>query len=294
MTARNTLKRLIRARMQKTDESYSTARQIILQNAESHTFGDAETAIDKLRVTLAQPSSRTGDFEIDIDALFDGQDFPDCDVLVLPELIGGTADSKLYESLIRDLATRLKCHVVGGSCYIPSDQALINSGIVINERGVIVSRYEKVRPYGSELETGVAAGKKFGRFNIGGRWFAVLICSDLWFSDSLSGLNERPDTLLIPSFSITQRDNPKKARELWKHMLISRAYEYTAYIGVSDWAHPCRFDGLPAAGVTGFANPSPNGDFFYTTNTEQKFRSYELDYTKLDSFRANREVRGFL
>ena len=166
--------------------------------------------------------------------------------------------------------------------------------MVADAKGRIVARYEKVRPYGSELERGIVGGSSVGRFSVGDREFVVLICSDLWFSDSFSSLDAHPDAIFIPSFSVTQKEDPRSARQLWQHMTISRAYEYTSYVGVSDWAHSCKFDGLYAAGVSGFANPRPNGDCYYSANEEKKLRVYELDFSRLDAFRDNRAVRGFL
>lgn len=295
MTKQNSLKRLIRKRMKETGESYTKARRSILHNREWHSKGVAEsTPAARLTVVLAQPATRSGVFRRDLDSLLQAQSHPECDVLLLPELIGGSGDPAEYEAAICGLAKDLGCHVVGGSCYVPTDRALVNSGIVADDQGRVVSRYEKVRPYGSEIGTGIAGGSKVGHFELQGRKFAVLICSDLWFSDTFTGLTDVPDTILIPSFSITQRDDPRKARELWKHMVIARAYEYTSYVGVSDWAHPCKFEGLCAAGVAGFANPRPNGDCFYSTNEDLQLKAYDLDYARLDAFRDNRDVRGFL
>jgi predicted amidohydrolase len=169
----------------------------------------------------------------------------------------------------------------------------VNSGIVADDCGSIVARYEKVRLYGSELGRGIVGGSTFGRFECEIE-FVVLICSDLWFSDSFSKLQASPDAILIPSFSITQKRDPNSARQLWRHMAIARAYEYAAYVGVSDWAHPCQFDGLSAAGVSGIANPRPDGDCFFSPNQDAELCVHELNFARLDAFRKNRAVRGFL
>ena len=289
MTARNSLKRRVRARMSETGETYSTARRAILATAHPSSPPDAAS----LTVVLAQPTARSGDLEQDIQTLFGDNAVPDCDVLVLPELIGGESDVTRYENVIRSLARENDCHVVGGSCYRPGTEGVVNAGIVVDQKGSLVCSYEKLRPYGSENEAGVSAGTDVGQFELEGRSFAVLICSDVWFSETVSSLDCEPDTLLIPSFSITQRGEPKKARQLWRHMLVARAYEYSAYVGVCDWAHPCEFDGLSAAGVSGFADPRPDGEHFFEANLDQAIRAYRLDYDRLDSFRDNRSERGF-
>lgn len=246
-----------------------------------------------MKILLTQPATRSGDMKVDIEELLAGETVPECDVAVLPELIGSTASTEEYEQRVIDLAQKWDCHVVGGSHYLALEHGLVNSGVVSDSDGNIVTRYQKTRPYGSEIGSGVVLGDTSGLFELKGRKIAVLICSDVWFSESFSELIANPDVILIPSFSITQRGHPDKARELWKHMTVSRAYEYAAYVGVSDWAYPCRFDGLAAAGVTGLVNPRPEGDLYFRSQ-EGKFGIYELDFVRLDGFRANRAERGFL
>lgn len=246
-----------------------------------------------MKVMLTQPDSRTGDMRADIASLVDGSPVPECDIAVLPELIGGTASTEEYESAIAELARSWNCWLVGGSHYLPMEHGLINSGVVCSPTGEITSTFHKSRPYGSELGNGVVPGEKSTVFEVDGRRVAVFICSDFWFSDALTQLDVNPDVILIPSFSITQKQDPSAARELWKHMTVSRAYEYAAYVGVSDWAHPCKFDGLSAAGVTGLVNPRPRGDVYHQAQSG-RFGVYELDFDRLDSFRANRAERGFL
>ena len=289
MTARNSIKRRIRARMSKTGESYSTARRAILRASSQE---DVSTAMS-MNIVLAQPPRRTGDLEQDIETMFVGDTNPLCDLLVLPELIGANSEPDQYTRTIRSLARRFGCYVVGGSSYRPGSDGVVNAGIVVDSQGQTVTRYEKLRPYGSEIDAGISSGTKIGQFDLRGRSFAVMICSDLWFSETIASLGCHPDVLLIPSFSITQRGDPEKARQLWKHMLVARAYEYSAYVGVCDWAHPCEFEGLRASGVSGFADPRPNGESFFEGNGNRRVVSYELDFDRLDSFRENRVSRGF-
>ncbi len=288
MTERNSFKRRVRARMARTGESYSTARRLV-RNAHPEPSDKAT----KLRVSLVQPAVRTGDLETDLDVLFQALPTPTCDVLVLPELIACNASPATYEAAMRSIAMENRCHVVGGSAYAPAPDGKLNAGLVVDQSGKIVSRYEKFRPYGAENGAGVSRGKTSGTFEVAGRTFAVMICADMWFSESFALLGCEPDVLLIPSFSITQREDPDKARRLWQHMMIARAYEYAAYVGVCDWAHPCEFEGLPAAGVSGFADPRPNGESFFAGNGDDHIRTYTLDFERLESFRSNRVDRGF-
>lgn len=288
MTERNTLKRRIRARMKRTGESYSTARRIIIS---SHR--ETREKAPRLQVSLAQPAIRTGDLEKDLEDLFHSVREPNCDVLVLPELIAANSSPDIYTATLKQVARAHRCYVVGGSSYTPGPDGKINGGLVVDEAGQIVARYEKFRPYGSENGAGVSSGNATGVFKLEGRTFAVMICADMWFSESFASLDCELDVLIIPSFSITQREEPDKARRLWQHMMIARAYEYSAYVGVCDWAHPCEFEGLPAAGVSGFADPRPNGESFFSGNGEKRIRTYSLDFNRLDAFRENRAHRGF-
>lgn len=218
-----------------------------------------------------------------------------CDILVLPELIGSNEPTESYQQAICSLAKYWACTIVGGSHYLPLERGLVNSGIVADPKGRVLCSYEKVRPYGSELQRGIISGESVGKFRISGRDCVVLICSDLWFSDSFNALDSNPDLILIPSFSITQRDSPEHARQLWRHMAVSRAYEHAAYVAISDWAYPCRFDGLAAAGVSGLANPRPTEEgAFFLANGDREIHTYHLDLERLDAFRANRADRGFL
>jgi hypothetical protein len=274
--------------MERTGDSYSRAREFVLRGSSKL------AAAEHLTVVLSQPRCRTGMLADDLSTLFESEPVPDCDILVLPELIGGKADPPEYEAAICSLAGQYDCYVIGGSCYVSKDARLLNAGIVADRKGRIVARYEKLWPYGSEVNAGVGEGSATGHFIVEGRRVSVLICSDLWFSQTLTSLTHEPEVVIIPSFSITQRDDPRKPRELWKHMLIARAYEHAAYVGVCDWAHPCLFEGLAAAGVSGFANPRPDDDSFYTANGDRRFRAYRLDFGRLNAFRENRASRGFI
>ncbi|MBV7331415.1 hypothetical protein KFU94_24895 [Chloroflexi bacterium TSY] len=166
--------------------------------------------------------------------------------------------------------------------------------VVASPTGDIVARYEKSRPYGSELDREIEGGTTWGHFCLHGRSVLVLICADLWFSALFRQLETLPDVVLIPSFSVTQKPDPAPARNLWKHMAVSRAYEFTTYVGISDWAYPCVFDGLFSCGVSGLADPLPDDACFFTPVGDEVFKSYKLRFERLDELRENREMRGFL
>jgi predicted amidohydrolase len=216
------------------------------------------------------------------------------DVVVLPELIGASSSVAHYESWVRTVARTLGCLVVGGSHHERRGTSVVNCGVVATPAGDIVARYDKHRPYGSELERGIVGGQTCGQFSLHGRHFVVLICLDLWFSDSFHQLGRLPDVVLIPSFSVSQKASPQSSQHLWQHMTVSRAYEFATYVGVSDWAAACAYDGLHSCGVAGLADPRPDGRCFFTPVGDAVFRSYRLNFARLDQLRENRRMRGFL
>tara|TARA_Y100001933_G_scaffold236204_1_gene257967 strand:- start:4940 stop:5638 length:699 start_codon:yes stop_codon:yes gene_type:complete len=213
------------------------------------------------------------------------------DILVLPELVGEGADSVLYERLLSAYARQFDCVIVGGSYYERASAGKINRGYVVSPAGDVVGVYEKSRPYGEELSNGVVPGSGIGIFEFEGAKIAVMICSDFWFSESFSALDDGVSCVLVPAFSITQRPDPRSARELWQHMVIARSYEHAVYVGVSDWGTRCRFFGMPACGVSGLADPRPlDGQFFAAS--DDTVHVYGLDLIRLAAFREDRCLRG--
>jgi hypothetical protein len=92
---------------------------------------------------------------------------------------------------------------------------------------------------------------------------------------------------------VTRKPTPGYSRALWKHLAISRAYEFCAYVGVSDWAHVPEQQQPFTSGVGGFADPT-------TLETERLYQPidgavsvFDLDFSRLDEFRRDRTERGF-
>jgi predicted amidohydrolase len=214
------------------------------------------------------------------------------DVVVLPELLDVRPERKAYEDAVRGLACALGCHVVGGSHYERRGSAKINSGIVADAAGRIVSRYEKLRPYGRPSAE-VAPGETQGELRIDGRRVLVAVCADFWFSEVFQRLRALPELVLVPACSVTRKPSPRFARALWRHMAVARAYEFGAYVGISDWALDSVIPRAPGA-VAGFADPTrtePRG--FFTPVGRRGLGFFELDFDALDAFRADRLERGF-
>lgn len=234
---------------------------------------------------LVQRLVRSGRFE-----------FVSDDIILLPELVGGESAQQEYDSFTAHLARELGCYVVAGSHHELRAGALINCGAVADPAGQIISRYEKLRPYGIESRLGVAPGKLTGRFDIKGCCVLVLICADFWYSEVfLSRLKPRPDIILVPTFSISSRSAPRAARSLWKSMAVSRAYEFGVYVAISDWRYPTRYHGLRSSSVAGLADPRPpanNG--FFSSMGRHAIQRYPLDIERLRELRQHRLTHAFL
>jgi predicted amidohydrolase len=214
------------------------------------------------------------------------------DLVLLPEHFDLRAARADYEQAVSELATHLGCHVVGGSHHEQREGQRVNAGVAVDPRGEIISRYEKLRPYADE-RLRVQRGSALGEFSIGGRRLLVLVCADFWFSDLFHRTSELPDLVLVPAHSVTRKPSPDYSRTLWRHLAVSRAYEFGVYVGVSDWAHAPAPVGLPASGVGGFADPTtvdPAAMYLPITGAVQ---IYPLDFEVLDAFRHDRIARGF-
>ncbi len=231
--------------------------------------------------------------EEDIARLLSVTETTPCDVILLPELIGSNASVHAYENAICELALKLRCYVVGGSHYMQTGNKTVNRGIVANPGGGVVAAYEKLNPYGPELEQNVAFGRASDVFHIGELTCKVCICADLWVSDTFLPRRSDIDLVFVPSFSISQRSRPEKAQALWRHMTVARAYEIGAYVCVSDWDPNCAFNGLNAAGVAGLATPIPEGEHFFEPIGAKNTALFELDFRKLEAFREHKRSRGF-
>jgi predicted amidohydrolase len=214
------------------------------------------------------------------------------DVVLLPELVDLRGDRGAYEEAVAGLGRLLACHVVGGSHYEERGAERLNAGVAVDGSGRIVCRYRKLRPYGSRRDRAASAGEP-AELVIDGRRVVILLCADFWFSDHFQRVRALPDLVLVPACSVTRKPGGRFARALWRHMAIGRAYEFGAFVGISDWARGSRIERAPGA-VAGFADPTATEpDAFFTPVGRGGLRSYRLDYAALDAFRADRLDRGF-
>ncbi len=215
------------------------------------------------------------------------------DVVLLPERFEPMGTRPAYEKEMSALARSLGCYVVGGSHHEERASGAVNSGLVLDPEGRTIGRYDKLRPYANE-RSWVGPGSELGEIDIAGRRALVLICADFWFSDLFARAERLPDLVLVPALSVTRKSTPDYSRALWRHLAIARAYEFGAYVGVSDWGYPSRLPELFASGVGGFADPTrvePGG--LFTPIGDRPAMVHELDFDRLAAFRKDRVERGF-
>jgi predicted amidohydrolase len=251
-----------------------------------------------MRLVLVQPAlspTPGADNLATVRALVDGAGptLATDDVLLLPEHCSLASTAAAYEREVGGLARALGCHVIGGSQHEPRGGGAVNAGVACGPDGAVVGRYEKLRPYATERQL-VRPGRRLGEFVIAGRRLLVLVCADFWFADLIHTATFLPDLVLVPALSVTRKPTPDYSRALWRHLAVSRAYEYGVYVGISDWAHASALPVLAAAGVGGFADPTvidpaalfrPIGDVGVAVHA--------LDFTRLEAFRDDRRSRGF-
>ncbi len=215
------------------------------------------------------------------------------DVLLLPEHVSPTDSKDEYVQQMADLARDHGCHVVGGSHHQKRGEGAVNAGIVAGPTGDVLGHYQKLRPYAQE-RTAVRPGAVLGEVEIVGRPVLVLICADFWFADLFASARRLPDLVLVPALSVTRKPSPDYSRALWRHMAVSRAYEYGTYVGISDWGHPSRLPTQFTCGVGGLADPTTTdpADFFRPLGADD-LAIHTLDFDALARFRRDRVERGF-
>lgn len=232
-----------------------------------------------------------------VDALLASADAPlglaSTDLLVLPEHWCLEPSADRYEREVRALASRYGCHVVGGSQHVVREGRRTNRGVVVAPDGSVRCDYEKLRPYGRELDV-IDPGSRYGAFDLDGHSVLVLLCADFWFFDLVQRAPRVPELLLVPALSVSRKPTPDYSRALWRHMAISRAYELACFVGVSDWAHESTLPALKSSGVAGFADPSVIAPDAMFRSVPGSAALFELDFTALHALRADRRAQGFL
>jgi len=251
-----------------------------------------------MRLILTQPRLRAFDNRNSLDAIAEVIDSipggtASTDVLLLPEHFCFVSDADEYITAVGALARDAGCFVIGGSFHEQSPEVKRNTGAIFAPDGDIMIWYDKLRPYADERKR-VNAGNRSGECTIGGVRVLVLICADFWYSDLFLQQTEAPDLVLVPALSVTRKATPVFSRELWKHLAISRAYEFGVYVGISDWAEDSILPRHQAAGVGGFADTTGSEpEFFYRSMNGNRCMLIEVNSDALRTFRKDRSDRGF-
>ncbi len=215
------------------------------------------------------------------------------DLLLLPEHFIFTDDPATYDDFIAEMAALAGCTVVGGSHHRKSKGRKINYGAVVRADGTTIAEYSKLRPYFNE-QNHVGPGDAFGEFSVGGRNVIVLVCADFWYSDLILKAKAAPDVILVPALSVSRKPDPYYSRALWRHLAVARAYEFGAYVGVSDWDEASTLPEYRTSGVAGLADPVTTvpGKFFNAVDAGGA-GMYDLDFAAIGAFREDRRMRGF-
>jgi predicted amidohydrolase len=215
------------------------------------------------------------------------------DIILLPEGFIFEEDRDSYRSHIVALAKFSGCTVVGGSHHELNNGNRLNRGCVIDPQGNEIGEYTKLRPYFAE-QTRITPGTTLGEICINGRNFLILICADFWFSDLILNASKLPDVILIPSLSVSRKATPDYSRSLWRHLSVSRAYEFGVFVGISDWSENSFLPKYRTCGVGGFADPSViEPDKIFTPVSGEGISLVNLDFERLERFREDRKMRGF-
>jgi predicted amidohydrolase len=215
------------------------------------------------------------------------------DILLLPEHFTFSDDPAAYDRFVAGLASRSGCTVVGGSHHRPREGKRVNFGSAIGPDGDVIGTYEKLRPYFNE-QRHVVPGRAFGEFAIGGWNVVVLICADFWYSDLLLSATTVPDLVLVPALSVSRKEDPEYSRALWRDLAVIRAYEFGAYVGISDWSADSTLPKYRTCGVAGLADPtSTDPGSFFTPVAGASWTVHGLDFEKIEAFREDRRMRGF-
>lgn len=129
---------------------------------------------------------------------------------------------------------------------------------------------------------------------IGGVSVLVAICADFWHL-ARGDLDASPDAIAVPAFSVTQKSTPHLARARWRHQAIAKAYELTAFVGISDWAASVRHADGRSSGAAGFAQPNPTyvRELFSGIGT-RTVAGFEIEPAQIVALRDDRRRRGFM
>lgn len=106
-------------------------------------------------------------------------------------------DPTADEAAFSELAQKFGVWICPGSQFVRRGESIYNHAVVIDPRGEIAGRYDKMYPF-RPFESGVESGSDYLIFDVAGVGrFGLLICYDLWFPETTRTLTANGVEVLI-------------------------------------------------------------------------------------------------
>jgi predicted amidohydrolase len=206
--------------------------------------------------------------------------FPWLDMIMFSELSPfGPLISQHPDSLdkaiseFQEIAARRNIWLIPGSMFDKRSDGTFNHSVVINPKGEIVGRYDKMFPF-TPYESNVTGGTEFLTFDVPeiGR-FGLSICYDIWFPETTRTLAAMGmDVLLHPVLTgTTDRD---------VELTIARATAAQFQCYVFD------INGLGAGGIGQSCVVGPGGTMLYEARASDEIIPIEIDLDVVSRQRA--------
>ena len=207
--------------------------------------------------------------------------YPWVDMILVSELaafgplIGNHPKSlKPTIEVFRELAIRYNIWLLPGSMFEKRKAGVFNTSVVINPKGEIVGRYDKMFPF-TPYETDVTGGTEFLVFDVPeiGR-FGYSICYDIWFPETTRTLAAMGMEVLLHPVLTGTTD-----RDVELSIARATAAQFQCYV----------FDinGLGAGGIGRSTVIGPGGNVLYEARGGEEIIPIEID---MDVVRRQRAV----
>ncbi len=189
-----------------------------------------------------------------------------------------TSKAKAYPhpdiEVFKALAIKHNVWLIPGSMFETRDDKTYNTTVVINPKGELIGRYDKMFPF-CPYEAGVEAGSEFLIFDVPdiGR-FGVSICYDIWFPETSRNLTCQGVEVLIHPVLTGTAD-----RDVELSIARATAAMFQCYV--------VDINGLGAGGNGRSCMINPAGSIHYQSAGQEDILMMELD---LDQVRRQRET----
>lgn len=186
------------------------------------------------------------------------------------------ADPTEDELVFSELAQRFGVWICPGSQFIRRGDHIYNHAVVIDPRGEIAGRYDKMFPF-RPFEAGVTAGSEYLIFDVVGVGrFGLSICYDIWFPETTRTLTSHGVEVLIHPVLTSTTDRPVEL-----HIAQATAAMFQCYV--------IDVNGLDAGGVGRSLVVDPTGRAAHQAGQLAEIFPVDLD---LDLVRRVRERGG--